>query len=173
MGAALAICVASSSLVAAQTTAPMPGPSGAMKTNPSATPSGMAMPSANPPGPGMPPAQSGPAMNFPLTVNGKPGGTPGEVVLSQRGQDVLVTVKTPSSTPGTQQAMIYKGSCAKPSTSAAYRLTAVTNGSSQTVLKNLNVATLTGGQYALEVNATPRLCTDLNNANPLPATQQT
>jgi hypothetical protein len=120
-----------------------------------------------------PPAQTGPAMNFPLTVNGKAGGTPGQVVISQRGADVVVTVHTPSSAPGTQQAMIYKGTCAKPSTSAAYKLTPVTSGSSQTVLKNVNVATLTGGQYALEVSASPRLCTDLNNANPIPATQQT
>ena len=156
--AALALYVAGPSWAAAQTSAPMPGRSAPAPTNAS---------------PMAPPAQTGPAMNFPLTVNGKAGGTPGEVVISQRGADLVVTVRTPSSAPGTQQAMIYKGTCAKPSTSAAYKLTPITNGSSQTVLKSVKAETLTSGQYALEVNATPRLCTDLNNANPIPATQQT
>ncbi|HTJ27797.1 MAG TPA: hypothetical protein VMA36_16695 [Candidatus Limnocylindria bacterium] len=58
------------------------------------------------------PAQSEPAATVTLTENGKPGGRPGEAVFSQRGSDLLVTIKDPSSSTAPRSAMLYKGTCA-------------------------------------------------------------
>lgn len=119
-----------------------------------------------------PPAKSGPAVNIPLTENGKPGGTPGMVVLSQSGPDVLVTIEDPTPTGATRTALIYKGTCAKPSSQAAYKLQPVSKGKSQSTVKGTTLAKLSGGGYALAVNGSPRLCADLVQVNPIPATQQ-
>lgn len=55
---------------------------------------------------------------------------------------------------------------------SSYKLNPVTHGQSQTVLKGVSVSDLTSGNYTIVVGGTPRLCGDLAQANPLPATQQ-
>ena len=120
----------------------------------------------------MAPAKTGPVVTLVLTENGKPGGTPGEVVISQVGPDALVTIKDPTPATAARTAMIYKGTCAKPGRQAAYPLRPVTKGSSQTTVKGTTVVKLTSGGYALAVNGSPRMCSDLVQANPIPATQQ-
>ncbi len=120
----------------------------------------------------MAPAKTGPVVNVPLTENGKPGGTPGMVVLSQRGSGVLVTIQDPTPTSATRAAMIYKGTCAKPGKQAAFKLQPVSKGKSQTTVQGTTVTRLSSGGYALAVNGSPRLCADLSQVNPIPATEQ-
>jgi hypothetical protein len=60
----------------------------------------------------MPPAQGEPAATVTLSENGKPGGTPGQAVLSQKGSDLVVTIKDPTGSSAPRSAMLYKGSCA-------------------------------------------------------------
>jgi hypothetical protein len=136
-------------------------------------PSPAQSPAAQPSGDMVPPAKSGPVMNIPLTENGKPGGTPGMAVLSQSGPDVIVTIEDPTPASADRAVVIYKGACAKPSAQSAYKLQPVSKGKSQSTLKGTTVTKLSSGGYALAVNGSPRLCADLVQVNPIPATQQT
>ena len=162
IGTALALTLSSALAADAQTMAPAPGQSGAP------------MPAASGnmgAGHGAMSGESGTAVNFVLTENGKPGGKAGEVVIAQRGSDLVVTVKDPNAT-STEPAMIYKGTCEQTSRKPAYKLSEVTNGSSQTTLKRKSLSELTSGQYALQVNGSPRMCADLNNAKPATGEQR-
>jgi len=135
--------------------------------------------------PASPAAATEPAVTVTLATPQKQGPT-GQAILSQHGNDVLVTLKMPPSNQ-VADASIVHGACSQqtstnntqPSTSKAststknsMALTAVTNGVSQTTVTGTTIQQLTTGGYSIIVRQTPSLCGDLNAANPIPGTQQ-
>ena len=137
-----------------------------------------------------------PAVMVTLATTQKKGPT-GQAILSQQGNDVMVTLKM-EPTNQSSDAAIVRGTCPEEpaatqpagmsnqannnstsgsSTSGStaaqntMSLSAVTNGLSQTTVPGMTVRQLTTGGYAIIVRQKPWLCGDLSKANPVPGTQ--
>lgn len=97
-------------------------------------------------------------------------GQGGSAVLSQSGNDLVITLDVPQGYAAGAQAAIYSGTCAAQTgatkATAAYRLQAPANGSSKTTLKNLTLEKLTSSPHAIVVQGTPQLCGDVTNLLP-------
>jgi len=151
---------------------------------------GFAQQSAQPATPGARAVQE-PAVMVTLATTQKKGPT-GQAILSQHGNDVMVTLKLEPSHE-VSDASIVRGTCPQEAgttqasgmsnetnnstngmTNASHNtmsLTAVTNGLSQTTVPGMTVQQLTTGGYAIIVRQKPWLCGDLSKANPVPGTQ--
>lgn len=87
-----------------------------------------------------------------LTAQNKSGQS-GTAMLSQEGANVVVTLTMAGIARGVAEpAHIHPGSCAKLNVSPKYPLTNATEGSTTTTLKNVQLASLMGGKYAINVH---------------------
>lgn len=80
----------------------------------------------------------------------------GMATVSQRGHDVVVRITMtgmPAEAPP-EFAHIHTGTCAHLGTRAPYELEPIRDGRSTTVLKNLDMSTLTRGSYAIAIHQT-------------------
>jgi Cu/Zn superoxide dismutase len=78
-------------------------------------------------------------------------GENGTATLTQDGSDVKVVITLTGAPAAEQPAHIHDGTCADLK-GVAYPLTSLTNGSSTTVVKDVSIAKLTGGTYAINVH---------------------
>jgi len=137
-----------------------------------------------------------PATGSAVTVNlatAKGSGPAGQAILSQTGNDVLVTLKlAPSNANGPSAAVakIVHATCGAGTTNAqatgmpsgtsssaagsaggGMQLSPMTNGSSQTTLHGVHLQQLLAGGYSIVVSQQPPLCGDLSTANGNSGTQ--
>ena len=91
---------------------------------------------------------------IPLVAQNGSGET-GSVGFTQKGSDLIVTVKTVHATSGTQPVHIHKGTCANLNPAPAYPLTNLVNGMSTTTIHNLKMSTLVASPYAVNVHYSP------------------
>ena len=116
------------------------------------------------------PGQNEPVITVTLATSQKTGPT-GQATLSQRGNDVLVTVEVPNDAQDSMVA-VNQGACkSQPSGKAQYTLGKLENGAIQSIMKNTTIASLTQQPNAIVVEQTPLLCGDINAASPLPGSQ--
>jgi len=101
--------------------------------------------------------------------------------LTQRGSDLIVRITMnvpqgpkqqvngqPRVSTAAMPAHIHRGSCPTPDKSPLYPLNPVTGGKSTTTLKNVTLAQLTKGNYAIQVHKSmnPVACGDIKLQNP-------
>ncbi|MGH7738161.1 MAG: CHRD domain-containing protein [Candidatus Tyrphobacter sp.] len=80
-------------------------------------------------------------------------GQTGTATLVQSGHNVVVTVTMHGIATGiSEPAHIHSGTCAKLSPTPKYMLTNVRDGSTSTTIKNVQLASLLGGRYAINVH---------------------
>jgi hypothetical protein len=77
----------------------------------------------------------------------------GSATLVQKGSDVLVTLTMTGIPSGpAEPAHIHAGNCSKLNPAPKYPLTNATNGSTTTTIQNVQLASLLGGHYAINVH---------------------
>ena len=79
-------------------------------------------------------------------------GEDGSATLTQTADGVQVTITLKNGTAAAQPAHIHPGTCANLNPAPQYALTSVTNGTSSTVVKNVTLAQLTSGSFAINVH---------------------
>jgi hypothetical protein len=80
-------------------------------------------------------------------------GEVGNVTMTQDGSDVVVAVTTDNAPAATAQPIhIHKGTCDTLDPKPTYPLTTLQNGTSTTTLKNMTVAQLEDGNYAINIH---------------------
>jgi CHRD domain len=79
-------------------------------------------------------------------------GEAGTAVLTQAGDDVVVTVSITGAGTVAQPIHIHEGTCAKLNPKPQYPLTTVENGKSTTTLKGMKLTALETGGYAINVH---------------------
>jgi CHRD domain-containing protein len=96
------------------------------------------------------------AADGPLKITLHPqnhSGEVGNVVMTQDGDNVVVSVTTENAPPATAQPMhIHKGDCDKLDPKPTYPLVTLQDGKSTTTLKNMTLASLENGDYAINVH---------------------
>jgi hypothetical protein len=80
-------------------------------------------------------------------------GESGTATLTQTGPDVVVVLAFADTGLPAQPAHIHTGSCAKLNPAPAYPLASIVKGQSTTTLKNLTLASLQNGNFAVNVHA--------------------
>jgi hypothetical protein len=80
-------------------------------------------------------------------------GQSGTALLQQRGHDIVVTLRM-SGLPGAvaEPAHIHVGTCARLNPAPKYPLTNARNGTTMTTIRNVQLASLLGGRYAINVH---------------------
>ncbi len=78
-------------------------------------------------------------------------GESGTATLMQSGDALMVKLNLTGAT-GMQPAHIHKGTCANLDPKPAYPLTTVSDGKSETTLKDVKLSMLTAGTYAINVH---------------------
>jgi hypothetical protein len=97
-------------------------------------------------------------------------GESGTATLTQSGGSLTVKLSLTGSS-GEQPAHIHKGTCAKLDPKPAYPLTTVSDGKSETTIKDLKLSKLLAGSYAINVHKSTTdikdyvACGDLTVAN--------
>jgi hypothetical protein len=77
----------------------------------------------------------------------------GNVVMTQDGDNVVVTVTTQYAPDGVAQPMhIHKGTCDNLTAKPTYPLATLQNGTSTTTLKNMQLADLMNGDFAINIH---------------------
>jgi len=102
----------------------------------------------------MSPAPMAPApapVSFKLAAQNGSGET-GTATLTQDGANVIVVVKTTGFPADPQPIHIHDGTCAKLDPKPTYPLTTMVAGSSMTTLKDMKLATLTTGGFAINIH---------------------
>ncbi len=80
-------------------------------------------------------------------------GQSGTAMLQQTGSDVVVTLRMTGIPAGVAEpAHIHPGTCAKLNPAPKYPLTNATNGTTTTTIHNVQLASLLGGMYAINVH---------------------
>jgi hypothetical protein len=80
-------------------------------------------------------------------------GEVGNVTMTQDGSNVVVSVTTENAPADTAQPIhIHKGTCDKLDPKPAYPLTTLQKGTSTTTLKDMTVASLETGDYAINIH---------------------
>src|ERR1700729_2169546 len=79
-------------------------------------------------------------------------GENGTATLTQVGKDTLVVLAFPDTSMPAQPAHIHTGTCAKLDAAPKYPLNNIVNGQSTTTLKNLSLASLQNGNFAINVH---------------------
>ena len=80
-------------------------------------------------------------------------GQSGTAVLAQQGANVVVTLKMTGIPAGVAEpAHIHPGTCAKLNPVPKYPLTNATNGTTTTTISNVQLSSLTGGKFAINVH---------------------
>lgn len=80
-------------------------------------------------------------------------GETGEVTMTQQGDDVVVAVTTQNAPPNTAQPIhIHKGTCDTLDPKPTYPLQTLQNGTSTTTLKNMTLAQLQTGGFAINIH---------------------
>ena len=108
-------------------------------------------------------------VTVPMAAQNKSNET-GTATLTQRGKDLQVVINLSNAPAAAQPAHIHPGTCAKLAPAPKYPLSPVVNGKSNTLLKNVNLTDLTGGQFAINVHkstndlATYVSCGDMSSA---------
>ena len=95
------------------------------------------------------------AASSPVTFTLHPqnhSGEVGKVTMTQDGDNVVVSVTTENGPADPQPIHIHKGTCDKLDPKPAYPLTTLQKGSSTTTLKNMTVASLETGDYAINIH---------------------
>jgi hypothetical protein len=96
------------------------------------------------------------AADGPLKITLNPqnnSGEVGNVVMTQDGDNVVVTVTTENAPADTAQPIhIHKGDCAKLDPKPTYPLVTLQDGKSTTTLKNMQLASLENGDYAINIH---------------------
>jgi hypothetical protein len=91
----------------------------------------------------------------PVTVQMKAqngSGENGTATLTQSGANIVVKISLKGGVAGPQPAHIHTGTCAKLNPAPKYPLSSVVNGMSTTTLKNMKLASLETGGYAINVH---------------------
>lgn len=116
------------------------------------------------------PAQQEPVVTVVLATPQKTG-TTGQAILSQRGNDVLVTVKVPNAQAG--DVALYKGACGSaPAGKPDKVLGKLKSGALQTTVTGTTIAALAQRPTRIVIDQTPPLCGDVSAENPIPGSQQ-
>jgi hypothetical protein len=76
----------------------------------------------------------------------------GTATLTQQDDGVKVVVTLKNAPAAAQPTHIHKGTCAKINAAPEYPLTSVTNGTSTTVVKGVNLSDLLASDYAINVH---------------------
>lgn len=112
-------------------------------------------------------------MNVTVTMGAQNGSNEtGTATLTQRGNDVQVSVDLQNAPAAPQPAHIHPGTCAKLNPAPKYPLSNVVNGKSMTTLKNVKLSDLTSGGFAINVHksasdlATYVSCGDISAVQP-------
>jgi hypothetical protein len=96
------------------------------------------------------------AADGPLKITLHPqnhSGEVGNVVMTQDGDNVVVTVTTENAPAATAQPIhIHKGDCDKLDPKPTYPLVTLQDGKSTTTLKNMTLASLENGDYAINIH---------------------
>jgi hypothetical protein len=79
-------------------------------------------------------------------------GEVGNVTMTQEGDNVVVTVTTENAPAVAQPIHIHKGTCDTLDPKPTYPLTTLQNGTSTTTLKNMQLATLENGNFAINIH---------------------
>ena len=79
-------------------------------------------------------------------------GESGTATLLQGTEGLIVIVRTRNGIEGAQPAHIHKGTCEKLDPKPLYPLTAIIDGRSETKLKDVKLADLTSGTYAINIH---------------------
>ena len=79
-------------------------------------------------------------------------GETGTATLTQSGANIVVTVSVKNGTSIPQPAHVHTGTCANLNPAPKYPLTDVVDGKSTTTLKNMKLASLETGGYAINVH---------------------
>ena len=95
----------------------------------------------------------------------------GSAGFTQKGNDLIVTVKMTHPTARTQPVHIHKGTCANLDPKPTYPLNNLENGVSTTTIHNLKFSALVASPYAVNVHYSPNkiasyvACGDIVHAN--------
>ena len=76
----------------------------------------------------------------------------GNVTMTQEGDNVVVSVTTQNAPAVVQPMHVHKGTCDALDPKPTYPLTALQGGTSTTTLKNMTLAQLTTGNFAINVH---------------------
>jgi hypothetical protein len=91
------------------------------------------------------------AVRVNLSAQNKSGEN-GTATLTQIGNDTLVVLAFPDTGMAPQPAHIHTGSCAKLTPAPTYGLSNIVGGQSMTTLKNVSLASLQNGNFAINVH---------------------